>query len=65
MCLNCGCGIWEDDMGKPDNLTLTKVAKAAMAEGMHGSDTLTNLKNACSNITPEEIDKKIAQIKMV
>lgn len=63
MCLNCGCGMWDDDMGKKQNITLTKLAEAAIAENMNGKDTMENMKEAANQISPEELDKKIEQLK--
>jgi hypothetical protein len=33
MCMNCGCGRPNDDMGKPDNITAGDLQKAADANG--------------------------------
>jgi len=33
MCMNCGCGRPNDDMGKPDNITAADLQKAADANG--------------------------------
>lgn len=33
MCLNCGCGRPNDDMGKPDNITAKDLMRAAEVNG--------------------------------
>jgi hypothetical protein len=33
MCLNCGCGDPTDDRGKPENLTIDDLQRAAWANG--------------------------------
>ncbi len=33
MCLTCGCGMPENDMGNPDNITLDTLRRAAKAAG--------------------------------
>ena len=63
MCLNCGCMMNDDDMGNPDNITTTMIAKAAIASNMNGKDTIENMKAALETLTPEELDKKKAEIK--
>jgi hypothetical protein len=63
MCTNCGCQMWDDDMGHPDNDTLTRWAKAAIASDQDGKTTLEHQKEAAEKITPEELDKKIAELK--
>lgn len=55
--------MWDDDMGKPDNLTLSKVAKAAACEDMNAKDTLENLKTAAEQISTKELDSMIAKHK--
>ena len=63
MCLNCGCKIVDDDMGNADNITLTTLAKAAIASNMDGKSTLQETKEALDMITPEQLDKKIEDVK--
>lgn len=63
MCLNCGCSMFDDDMGDQDNITLTSVAKAAIASGMNGVDTIKEMNKSLEHVTSEDLDKKIAQIK--
>ena len=33
MCYNCGCGMPNNDMGKPENITEKRLAEAAKAMG--------------------------------
>lgn len=33
MCYNCGCGMPNNDMGKPENITEHRLAEAAKAMG--------------------------------
>lgn len=63
MCLNCGCGMPDDDMGNSDNLTLTDLAKAARASDMNAADTLANLRQALDQIDPKQLDQKIQEQK--
>lgn len=63
MCLNCGCGMWSDDMGNPDNITLEDLAKAAIASATDGKSTLEEMGKAFDRITPEELDQKIVELK--
>lgn len=62
MCLNCGCGMFHDDMGNQDNITIKTLAKAAKVSHMNGKDTLENVKRALQNLKPEEIDKEIDKL---
>ena len=63
MCLNCGCDIPDDTMGNDDNITVTTLAKAAIASDMNGQGTLAFLKRDMELVTPEMLDKKIAELK--
>ncbi len=62
MCLNCGCGELDKDMGNPDNLTLTDLAKAAKASEMNGIDTIANIRKALVNLDAKQLDTKIKQL---
>lgn len=62
MCLNCGCGMWDDDMGKEDNLTLTKLAKAANAENQSSRDTLKHMQDAANQISADELKSKMEEV---
>lgn len=53
----------DDDMGNPDNLTTSMIAKAAIASNMNGKDTIENIKAGLETLTPEELDKKISEQK--
>lgn len=63
MCLNCGCGLYDDDMGNKDNIIRKTLAKAAIASGMNGENTIEELKKALERIKPEDIDKIIEELK--
>lgn len=63
MCLNCGCGMPDDDMGNQDNITLTDLAKAAIASKMSAQDTLKVMKDALGQISVEELEQKIDELK--
>lgn len=53
----------DDDMGNADNITLTTLAKAALASSMDGKSTLQETKESLDMITPEQLDKKIEDVK--
>lgn len=63
MCLNCGCGMMDDTMGKEDNITLTKLVKAAIAENQDGKTTLSNMKASIDEVSPGDLDRKIQELK--
>jgi len=62
MCLNCGCEMPNDDMGDPANITLSVLAKAAVASKMNGKDTIAEMKKSLEKLSPEELDKKIEEL---
>ena len=43
MCYNCGCGMPDDDMGNPDNITEEDIKKAAEASGQTMEDAKKNM----------------------
>lgn len=45
MCYNCGCEVWDDDMGHPENITSQDVEKAADAEGQDVEVAMRNMVN--------------------
>lgn len=55
MCYNCGCGMPDDDMGSPDNITEEDFKKAAEASGQ-------SLEEAKKN-TLETLQKEVRQNK--
>lgn len=59
MCLNCGCDMLDDNMGNDDNITVTKLAKAAKASGQTAKELLDNLNKYLPKITEAELQKKI------
>ena len=42
MCYNCGCGMPNNDMGKPDNITNKTFEQAASAMGQSAKDAKEN-----------------------
>ena len=42
MCYNCGCGMPNNDMGKPENITDQTLAEAAKAMGQTLQDSRKN-----------------------
>lgn len=53
----------DDDMGNQDNITLTDLAKAAIASKMSAQDTLKVMKDALGQISVEELEQKIDELK--
>ena len=43
MCLNCGCGDYNDRRGVDSNITLDDVEKAAEGEGMSVEDSIKEM----------------------
>lgn len=46
MCLNCGCGMPNDDHGKPQMITEKKLQEAAEAAGQTMDETKENMKKS-------------------
>jgi hypothetical protein len=42
MCYNCGCGMPNNDMGKPENITNKTFGEAAKAMGQSAKDAKKN-----------------------
>lgn len=42
MCYNCGCGMPNNDMGKPENITTKTLEQAARAMGQSPRDAQKN-----------------------
>lgn len=57
MCLNCGCGMYEDDMGHPENITLATIKKAAGAEGQTEKEAMQNMRSALDDLLKKNSDK--------
>ena len=53
MCMNCGCGQMNNDMGNPDNITIKDVEKAAKATGESLDETLNNIRASIDNMLSE------------
>jgi len=62
MCLNCGCGQLDNDVGDPNNLTLSDLAKAAKASEMNGPDTIANIRKSLDQLDAKQLDNKIKQL---
>jgi hypothetical protein len=45
MCLNCGCGEY-DERHKPSDITREDLAKAADGQGMQLKETIANMKDS-------------------
>ncbi len=43
MCLNCGCGDYDDKRGNETNITVDDIRKAAEGEGMSVKDTINEM----------------------
>lgn len=43
MCYNCGCGMPDDNMGNPDNITEESIKTAAEASGQTVEDAKKNM----------------------
>jgi hypothetical protein len=63
MCYNCGCQIKDDDMGDKHNIVIDDLAMAAIASKEDGAETLTHIKELIAKTTPEELDKRIKELK--
>ena len=64
MCLSCGCHMPDDNMGSEDTIVTEDVARAAIAMGQDGKSVIADLIDALQNdITPEDVDKKIEELK--
>lgn len=55
MCLNCGCGMPDDDMGNPDNITTETLRKAAKASNMTLKDTVENIKASLTQLDNKQL----------
>jgi hypothetical protein len=63
MCLNCGCGRPDDEMGNPDNVTLTDLAKAAKATGQSAADTLAHINQSLARIDAAQLQKSMDRLR--
>jgi hypothetical protein len=59
MCLNCGCKMYENDMGSTDTITMETLVKAAKAMNQNAEVTLKNMLEAIESISAEELQKEI------
>ncbi|HEY1371049.1 MAG TPA: hypothetical protein VGH50_01155 [Candidatus Binatia bacterium] len=56
MCYNCGCGMPNNDMGKPENITNKTFAEAAKTMGESVKDAKANARKLLDKVlaAPEE-----------
>ncbi len=59
MCLNCGCKMYENDMGSTDTITTETLVKAAKAMNQNAEVTLKNMQEAVEAISVEDLQKEI------
>ena len=59
MCLNCGCNMYENDMGSTDTITMETLVKAAKAMNQNAEVTLKNMQEAIEAISAEDLQKEI------
>ena len=50
MCYNCGCGMPNNDMGKPENITNKTFEKAASAMGQSTQDSFKNARELLEKV---------------
>jgi hypothetical protein len=64
MCLNCGCGDYNDDMGDKRNVTLQSLADAVIA-GNDGDvqQFLEEMNKAMGRVTKEDLQKEVDKKK--
>lgn len=54
MCYNCGCGLPNDDMGNPDNITTETISKAAKASSQTEEAAKKNMLELLSKEVKED-----------
>lgn len=54
MCMNCGCGMYDDQMGSPDTITKESFAKAAKAMGQTSEEAMAETKKAIEALMGKE-----------
>jgi hypothetical protein len=59
MCLNCGCKMYENDMGSTDTITTETLVKAAKVMNQNAEVTLKNMQEAIEAISEEDLQKEI------
>ncbi|MBI4788800.1 MAG: hypothetical protein HY782_17345 [Chloroflexi bacterium] len=57
MCLNCGCGDYDDRRGEDANITMADVEQAAEANGMSVLDTVQEMIGSLQ-VQLKELQKK-------
>ena len=56
MCVNCGCGDYDDKRGNETNISTSDIKKAAEGEGMSVKDTINEMIDGLNSIA-EDVDK--------
>ena len=58
MCYNCGCGMPNNDMGKPENITNKTFEEAAKAMGQTGKEGKQNARELLEKVLSAKEDSK-------
>ena len=58
MCLNCGCGDYNDKRGKATNITMDDLERAAKGEGMSIEETVDEMTHSMQNALKQMKGKK-------
>ena len=56
MCLNCGCGDYNDRRGNETNLIVDDIKKAAEGEGMSVKDTISEMVDGLNSVAADSDD---------
>lgn len=54
MCMSCGCGMYDDQMGNPDTITRESFAKAAKAMDQTPEEAMAETKKAIEALMGKE-----------
>ena len=58
MCYNCGCGMPNNDMGKPENITNKTFEAAANAMGQSSKDSKKNAHELLERVLADKEESK-------
>jgi hypothetical protein len=58
MCYNCGCGMPNNDMGKPQNITNKTIEEAAAAMGQNPKDAKKNARDLLEKVLAAKEESK-------
>jgi hypothetical protein len=58
MCYNCGCGMPNNDMGKPENITNKTFEKAAAAMGQTAKEGEKNARDLLEKVLASKEENK-------